>query len=441
MVVLTGESYLNHPYPFLSSVCTIEERFVFLRSGTGFDSARVFASNSERHFQHGRIVRAGFNHSDLFALALTLYFPTALVLAIDFDRFRRFDPEWIDAAVAKVLGGGEEAVAAQVRDGVASHAILARASTLRRFLTYTDVRYSAVPAIAVFSRWIPRVCEVAGRHDLEPVPEVSGIVKPAPMKCPSDEGANSSDVVAVIPSFKRDYMAMLVNGLVRQTKPPARIIILQNAMHVLLNFSAMHKVSRSVPIFHVWCTNWNSFFFLTYVLMSFVPERFVLKIDDDLIPTDWTSLATFLRTAERPNVIVGQGRTTLNRRICKLKPVIIRDTGVPDHVAFVVLFDARAGKVLARFRPLSLLGGEDISISVVNAMECGTANVQVKFPVRTFQRDGNTHRRDKQISAGYEKLGGTLFDPMYCYFIEAGYRPILWRNFSVGKPRDIRLPY
>jgi hypothetical protein len=262
---------------------------------------------------------------------------------------------------------------------------------------------------------------------------------PAAFRCPADLRPAGSDVAAVIPSFKRDYMGQLVAGLSAQTRPPARIFILQNAMHLLLNFTAIFGAT-DIPVTHVWFTNWNSLFFVTYVLMMFVPERFVLKIDDDDIPTNSASLASFVDAAVRADVIVGQGRSTLCRPLCGIKPQFARDAGVPDHVAFVVLYDTQAGKVLHRFRPFSLLGSEDIALSLTNAMECGTANVQLKFPVRRFQRDGNSHRNDQEIKEGYAKLKGNLFDMTYCYFIMAGYRPVIWRNFSIGTPTNIRWP-
>jgi hypothetical protein len=105
------------------------------------------------------------------------------------------------------------------------------------------------------------------------------------------------------------------------------------------------------------------------------------------------------------------------------------------------LFEAQAGKVLHRFRPFSLLGAEDVAMSLANALECGTEGVQANFPVRPFQHDGNSHRNDEEIQKGYAKLKGNLMDSVYCYFIAAGYRPVLWKNFTVGEKQDIRWPH
>jgi hypothetical protein len=175
--------------------------------------------------------------------------------------------------------------------------------------------------------------------------------------------------------------------------------------------------------------------------MMFVPERFVLKIDDDNIPTNSMALETFVRAMDRSNVIIGRTGATLTAPLCDLRPVIADPVVRWDHVSWIVLFDAQAGKVMNRFRRFSLLGAEDMALSVTNAMECGTRSLEVEFPALCLGDDGNSHRSDPEISLGYSKLNGKLFDLSYCYFISAGYRPLLWRNFSIPVIQNIRLPH
>jgi hypothetical protein len=93
-----------------------------------------------KNFRAGRIIRTGFNDFSLFTLAFRLYFQTALVLAVDFDRFRMVDPLWIDLAVANRFKHNVPVIAARLLNNVAPHALLRYASLLRRFLCYTDIR-------------------------------------------------------------------------------------------------------------------------------------------------------------------------------------------------------------------------------------------------------------------------------------------------------------
>jgi hypothetical protein len=84
------------------------------------------------------------------------------------------------------------------------------------------------------------------------------------MYCPFDRPVDVSDVVLIIPAFKRDYMYELITAVLRQTHRPSRIFILQNCMHVLLDFSRIMIAAKSLPVFHIWCANWNSFFVLPH---------------------------------------------------------------------------------------------------------------------------------------------------------------------------------
>jgi hypothetical protein len=365
---------------------------------------------------------------------------------VDLSAFRRFDDVWIDSAADLILANMTDVVAARLQGTAASHALLASSRVLRRFLMYTDVHYSPIPAMALFSataacRKLGRVSELRGLHTMEAVSldPIDCNDTPIGMHCPADRGSQKTDVAVVIPSFKRDYMRQLVAGLSEQTHRPTQIFILQNAMHVLLDFKGILNVA-SIPIRHVWFTNWNSFFFVTYVLMSFVPERFVLKIDDDQIPTDKSSLARFVNAAVRGDVFVGAGGAAIAHPFCGIRPQIARHFSGLSHLAWVVLFDAQAGKVLHRFGTYSFVGGEDISLSVTNAMECGTRMVEVRFPVLSYMGDGKGQRTDPEIAEGHQHFPGSLFELTYCHYIMAGYRPVTWRNFTISTLTDIRWP-
>jgi hypothetical protein len=439
MVILTTDQYLDHPFPFNSSVCPISHRFIFLRTGTASDSSRTFTTSRDRTFSDGYIVRAGFNASDLFALALTLYFPASLSLTVDFERFDRFDGSWIDRAASQLLFEGAAAVAARVTGGLASHALLTRTEVLRHFLSYTDVHYSSVPSLAAFSLWAGDVAECKGSHVFAGAPAPSAGAAAYPLHCPAPRPG--SDVAVVLPAFKRDYMEALVGSLVRQIQAPTRIFFLQNRMHVLLNFSAIRAAARGTPVCHVWCTNWNSFFYLTYVLVMFLPERFVVKIDDDNIPIDRTGIRRFVKAAVPRNSIVGRGGAAIGKRWCRLRPKVAPPTEEVDHVSWVVLFDPRAAKVMNRFRWQTKITAEDVALSLGNALECGTKSLRIPFKVQLFQADGKTQAGDREIMSNWPKNHVDPFASAYCHIVFAGYRPVRWINFSIPVTVNLRLPH
>jgi hypothetical protein len=236
-------------------------------------------------------------------------------------------------------------------------------------------------------------------------------------------------------------MYEFIAAVVEQTHRPSGIFILQNYMHVLLNFSRIMMAIKSLPVFHIWCTNWNSFFFLSYSLMMFVPERFVRTIDDNNIPIDPIGIETFVRTAINKNVIVGRSGFTLSFGLCGIHPKVAPANGRRDHVAWVVLFNPQACKIMNRFRWYSLLHAEDVAISAANAMECGTPSMILPFTVRDSGRDRYRHRLD----SGFQRVAGrslrSLFPLSYCHAVKGWYRQVLWTNFTMRTTLDIRFPH
>jgi hypothetical protein len=176
----------------------------------------------------------------------------------------------------------------------------------------------------------------------------------------------------------------------------------------------------------------------------FVPERFVIKIDDDVMPFDRLGIANYVHTAMNEDVIVGLGgpMTTLTTPICGINARVSPFAYRPDHVRLVVLFDTQACKIMNRFRWYTLLHAEDVALSVGNRMECGTRSVLKSFAVREYQRDSHSHALDPAFrrAAGNENVM-SLYRRSYCHNIRGGYQPVLWSNFTNSMPIDLRLPY
>jgi hypothetical protein len=236
-------------------------------------------------------------------------------------------------------------------------------------------------------------------------------------------------------------MRELFEAAMRQTHLPTRIFILQNRMHVLLNFTSIYAATGNMSVLHVWCTNWNSFFFLTYVLVRFVPERFVIKVDDDNIPIDRTGFANYLNVAIREDTIIGRLGWVIDSSWCGVSPRIGPSSNYSDHVAALVLFDSRACKIMHRFRWHTYLSAEDVAIGVSNALECGTTSRVIPFEIGDYGYDGRNHGADPEISRELAKQSDWAFMLQYCHAIFGGFRPNRWRDFQVPTPIDIRLPH
>jgi hypothetical protein len=93
-----------------------------------------------------------------------------------------------------------------------------------------------------------------------------------------------------------------------------------------------------------------------------------------------------------------------------------------------------------RFRRYTVIGAEDVMLSLANNMECGTDSIQVGMGVRANHSDGFGQQGDSEVMAEYSKVKGDVLEWTYCHFINAGYIPRMWSNFTVPNPHDIRLP-
>jgi hypothetical protein len=212
-------------------------------------------------------------------------------------------------------------------------------------------------------------------------------------------------------------------------------------MHVLLKFSRIFATAGSLPISHVWCTNWNSFFYLTYVVVMFLPERFVIKCDDDVIPEDMTGIERYVKIAVNRDVIIGLGGVVLDGPWCDIHTDFMPTGDVVDHVSWLVLFQTQAGKVMNRFQWYTKVHGEDVTFSISNAMECGTKNIVVEFHSLLFEDPENSQLQDSEVRGAWPIAHSDPYVSSYCHVLKGGYRPVLWRNFTVPGSFDMRLPH
>jgi hypothetical protein len=380
VVVVATESFLQQPRDIQSSICPVRERFVYLHSGAGTASAMAESRRLEQSFSWGRIVRTTFDTSNLFGLSLSLYYPATYVALIDLTRFPEFADSWLDQALARIMDGSLNVVAAEVSNGDAEGAVLMTQALARRFLLYTDIKYSEIPVMAVLTR----ACRCRSRGRIGTIGKAdfgstTCLGAPNAQLCQPNRTAPEPSYAIIVPTFRRDYMSLLFQSIMFQTVLPTRVIILQNTMKRLFDFAQLTQASK-VPVLHVWATNWNTFFYLTYMVMMFLPEPYSFKLDDDEVCDDQRSIEVYLRALEdNPNMFIGPAKFQAEQPYCGVRIVEFSKTKYCNHVAKIVLYQSQAGKVLHRFRPYAYIGGEDIAISVTNSMECGTRSLSCPF--------------------------------------------------------------
>ena len=441
LVMLADESFLSAPMIPSCCLCVPRKNYVVINSGAYNDSFRTARAGVDSRFTAADIVRTNLDRSGLFGLALTLYYETNMVGVFDV-RSENVTDSWLGVAIGNILHRECDIVF----NG--RHGAVMAAAVARDLLMYTDVKYSQEHIVSVLlnwclcgSKWRAKVIDGETMQEVQVQRTCHTI--PKEFRCERYDDGNE-DFAVMIPTYKRDYMRHSIMSVMSQTVKPKAIFILQNRMHVTFNFTRLSQMSE-VPLWHIWATNWNSYFFLTYVVMMFIKEKYSLKMDDDVFPSSLTSFEDFVGRIQRnKNTIIGVTGYTApqtERFNCGINPTAFKQPSANDHVASIVVMPASAGKILHRFRAFTYLGGEDIAVSTTNSIECGTRSHTEPMRFWDMQNDGNSSQHRDEVADEVAKLNvGWIFLPIYCHYIRAGYNPQAWATFQ-RNVTNIRYPH
>jgi hypothetical protein len=226
-------------------------------------------------------------------------------------------------------------------------------------------------------------------------------------------------------------MNIIFQSFMFQTILPTRIIILQNMIKRVFDFPQLTGASK-VPLLHVWATNWNTFFYLTCMVMMFLPEPYSFKLGDDQVCDNPNDPKNYVRAIEEnPNPFIRLVDLKVKTAYCDVNLLEFGATNYNDHMAKIVLYQSHAGKVLHRFRPYAYIGAEDIAISATNSMDAGQEVCSGPSLVSNM-RQMDTHVFDREIAGIVAQLSKGKTYPLliqfYCHYIKRGYRPMMWKT-------------
>ena len=114
-----------------------------------------------------------------------------------------------------------------------------------------------------------------------------GFIFSSNTKCQLKFDRKEPEICIMIPLFKRNYINESLTSLSKQTYKPKFYLFIQNQNRVHFNFKSIKQLVKE-PIYHIWMSNWNSFFYLNHRLSSVLPCDFIMKYDDDQWPIDNT---------------------------------------------------------------------------------------------------------------------------------------------------------
>jgi hypothetical protein len=255
------------------------------------------------------------------------------------------------------------------------------------------------------------------------------------MNCPSTKDKNKPSFCIMLPNYKRNYLSSSFTAFSKQTYKPKFYVIIQNDNRIHYNLSLIQKIVNE-PVYHIWMSNWNSFFFLSLRLSSVLPCDFVLKYDDDQWPIDNTIQQKLISTAKGKNIILGKRGFSIKKSLCGYSPkrFIKTEYNVVDHAAVPLLIRPGYIKLDARNKIYRLYYGEDIHLSLNSWKLCNVTSKRMKMELEEKQRDGKNQGADKQIIDAYEnekEKKNLILSKTYCYLIRSGYIPRLWDEFQI----------
>lgn len=272
-------------------------------------------------------------------------------------------------------------------------------------------------------------------------------------KCPYPMGSNKEDASysVFIPCYKRNYFRSIFSMMNMQTLQPSYYLIVQNRFHVYLDYETELRyyftMESSRPLYKVWMLNYNSFFILPNLVTSLLNTDFVVRLDDDHIPTNPNMMSHVVRyellSNHHSDVILGDRASILNIYVGNFKErkkfEINCNGRHPDYVASPYIYRPIQMKLSGRLKPMFLAGGEDAHFGLSSAILCKTISKHISFNIRDLSGDGNGHEIDNEIiqyKQKYVHVQGELIHCVYEYYVRIGLKPVCWKKFELD-PRDM----
>ena len=256
-------------------------------------------------------------------------------------------------------------------------------------------------------------------------------------KCQLKLDTKEPEICIMIPIFKRNYINESLSSLSKQSYKPKFYLLIQNQNRIRFNFTSIKKFVKE-PVYHIWMSNWNSFFYLNHRLSSVLPCDFIMKYDDDQWPIDNTIHEKLINKAKNKNIIIGHGGFSIKRTFGKYTHINYRNIKKEnvDHIASPMLIRPNYLKLDARNKIYRIYSTEDIALSLNSWIHCKVESKRIKMKLIEKQHDGNNQNADKDIILSYKKEKNNninLFVNTYLYLILSGYIPKRWKKFRINK--------
>ena len=340
----------------------------------------------DRELSRPFIVRTSVEREGYLSFLLPLLQNSTYSLIVDSQQLQHAMPsiDWIDKAIMEIRNNPFSIpVCGLHKDSlVARGCMLVRSTDLRRAWTRTTVHRTNTPAMEVFSHLLRCMFNYSFVDSIMPQPKTKGeqysLKNPIANKCKESDLQffecfadyhNDGSIGVILPQFKRMWLDQQLESLTAANE----IIVLQDAQHQDYQ-SILRKWKR---VRHIWTTNWDSPFFLRFLVALELTTYYIHNIDDDIVFGN-TTLETLNNMIDTSNTTVGvMGRRVSGSDYLKgyFSQIVVRgkdeSSTLGDFLCNSYAGTMETMKIFWRYRPYTENNGEDIHYSLSNLLECG----------------------------------------------------------------------
>ena len=335
------------------------------------------------------IVRSNVEEDGYLSFILPLLYNSTYSLIIDAqDLFSLPSSNWIDKAILAIRNNPSliPVCGLYPNSQVGRGCMLMRSIDLRHIWSMTTYRRKSVRAMEAFShmlrcKWhytltnsillpvrLTRFSHTPSSYEetnCEKAYDVEDFTCKANYKKDGTTGV-------VLSQFKRTWLDDQMKSFNQSDTRVSQVIVLQDAQ--FQNYE--HTLKKWSIARHVWTTNWDSPFFLRFLMPLVLTTYYIHLIDDDIV-LGRTCLSSMNRISSKHDAAVsvcGRIVKTLDYSTTQFTQEITKTSereGLPvDFLCQTYGAQMEYMKIFWRYRPVTQRNGEDIHFSLSNKMEC-----------------------------------------------------------------------
>lgn len=437
----------NHHYLYYEIIKRVKSKrnFYFINS-VGYD-----LDDNVNHLVENtsiKIVQSNFPDSIFMPLVVSLYGNTIpkVVLFIEGNYLSKnsykYFADWFENAYHLLIENNLDYIFGnyEIINGrkIGSSLLLIKSAIIEHLLFYTNCDTTHInPFIQLSLANKTHFSFIKFSHIKSIKIKYDGFIFSSNTKCQLKFDRKEPEICIMIPLFKRNYINESLTSLSKQTYKPKFYLFIQNQNRIRFNFKSINQLVKE-PIYHIWMSNWNSFFYLNHRLSSVLPCDFIMKYDDDQWPIDNTIHEQLIKRAKDRNIIIGHRGFSIKRTFGKYTHINYKNikSDSLDHAATPMLIRPNYLKLDARNKIYRIYSTEDIALSLNSWIICRVESKRIKMKLIEKHHDGKNQNADKDIILSYKKEKNSkinLFVNTYLYLILSGYIPKRWKKFRINK--------